>query len=251
MEEAAAASRTNWTAAEEAALIEMEVQLDPSNPTAIIDHLTANSTRSRDSIKKRRQLRTYREAVRVAREAPRRPPLSSSAEYESAEESVEPSPPRQQQQLSTSPQPHSPPSAPAESNPVGICNTLRHPSARITFSPYGTKSSRSGEHRRAEPNNGRVNYGARRAISQGSRLEFPEVRQTSLGKLVQKLKYGRPITAVSHTQDRFAIRTPRFQLPASSKPCVTWAQNSRNSAKKHDLCLFCSRSTSTEANNPA
>lgn len=81
-------SRRPWTVDEQAALARMEAELGSTNPTAIIDHLAANSTRSRDAIKKRRQRRSYVNMVQSLREeAPggegRR---SSSSEYESAEE---------------------------------------------------------------------------------------------------------------------------------------------------------------------
>lgn len=86
VKEAATSTWRNWSKREEAALIAMEAQLDPTNPTAIIDHLVANSSRSRDAIKKRRHLKSYREAVRVARKAGRNSPISLSSEYESSDE---------------------------------------------------------------------------------------------------------------------------------------------------------------------
>uniref|UniRef100_A0A1A9WV84 C2H2-type domain-containing protein n=1 Tax=Glossina brevipalpis TaxID=37001 RepID=A0A1A9WV84_9MUSC len=64
MQEAVNAStRQNWTADEEYALALLEVNMGPSTTTEIINHLTANSKRSRDAIKKRRQTAGYKAVI--------------------------------------------------------------------------------------------------------------------------------------------------------------------------------------------
>lgn len=60
-------ARRMWTVDEQRELAKLEAELNTDDVTAIIDYLAANSTRSRDAIKKRRHLQSYKDEVAQCR----------------------------------------------------------------------------------------------------------------------------------------------------------------------------------------
>ncbi|KAI9580832.1 hypothetical protein GQX74_013380 [Glossina fuscipes] len=62
-----ASTRLFWTADEEHALALMELNMGPTTSSAIIVHLTSNSGRTRDAIKKRRQSASYKTIIQRLR----------------------------------------------------------------------------------------------------------------------------------------------------------------------------------------